>query len=64
MIKIKHAQSSLTMSVTKGAYNQVYKPLGWDPVEVPVEQTVPQPVSTELVAPAAPKKRKARAVKE
>lgn len=64
MIKIKHAQSSLIMFVSKGAYNQVYKPLGWNPVEAPAQQEARQVVSEEPVAPVTPKKRKARAVKE
>ena len=64
MIKVKHAQSSLTMTVSKGAYIQVYKPLGWEPVEALVQQAPLQVVSEEPATPVTPKKRKARAAKE
>ena len=52
------------MFVSKGAYDQVYKPLGWNPVEAPAQQEARQVVSEEPATPVTPKKRKARAAKE
>ena len=52
------------MFVSKGAYIQVYKPLGWEPVEALVQQAPLQVVSEEPATPVTPKKRKARAAKE
>lgn len=54
MISIKRGSGSQTLSVTKGAYNQIYKPLGWTPVQ-PEKVTPAEPV------PQTPVVRKTRA---
>ena len=51
MIKIKHAQGSQVLSVSNGAYNQIYKHLGWTPV-APPEQVV-EPASKKPVKKVA-----------
>lgn len=60
MITVKRGQGSQTLSITKGAYEQMYKPLGWTPVEPPQpEQSV-----TEEIEPEVKVKRKPRTVKK
>lgn len=60
MIRIKHPSGSQELSVSNGAYAQMYKPLGWTPVEPPQpEQSV-----TEEAEPEVKVRRKPRTVKK
>lgn len=57
MIKITHPITAQTATVTKGAYAQVYAPIGWVLAETPVKVEVAEPVKVpEPVKEPAPKK--------
>lgn len=64
MIKITHPITAQTATVTKGAYAQVYAPIGWVLAEAPVRVQVPEPVrEPQHVKETAPKKASSKAKK-
>ena len=64
MIRIKHPSSSQELSVPNGAYAQMYKPLGWTPVEAEKKHKVnKKPEQEAPPTPPTPKRRRTKAEK-